>query len=81
MRGSPRVADGRMNAQWPSALGWDTRVVFLERRQRWWWNAWLAATDTELYGFADSQEAAYRAMQVAIREASSAAPPDRGDAR
>jgi hypothetical protein len=62
-------------------LSWDTRVVYIQRHQRWWWNAWLAATDTELFGFADSQEAAYRAMQVAIREAGSAAPPDRGDAR
>jgi hypothetical protein len=62
-----------MNAQWSSQLSWDTRVVYLERRQRWWWNAWLAATETELYGFADSQEAAYRAMQVAIREAGTGA--------
>jgi hypothetical protein len=52
------------------------RVVYLERRQRWWWNAWLAATETELWGFADSQESAYRAMQVAIREAGSGPAPD-----
>jgi hypothetical protein len=70
-----------MNTRWSSDLSWDTRVVFIERRQRWWWNAWLAATDMELFGFADSQEAAYRAMRVAIREAGSAAPPGRGDAR
>jgi hypothetical protein len=72
-----------MNAQWSSDLSWDTRVVYIERHQRWWWNAWLAFSATELYGFADSQEAAYRAMQVAIREAGQAPtplpdlPPDR----
>jgi hypothetical protein len=66
-----------MNAQWSSDLSWDTRVVYIERQQRWWWNAWLASTATELYGFADSQEAAYRAMQVAIREARQAPAPDK----
>jgi hypothetical protein len=71
------MAGGPMNTQWSSDLTWDMRVVYLERRQRWWWNAWLAATETELWGFADSQEAAYRAMQVAIREAGSAPLPDR----
>lgn len=58
-----------------SELSWDTRVVYIESRQRWWYNAWLEATATELYGFADSQEAAYRAMQVAIREAQQRAAP------
>ncbi|MFC5231634.1 hypothetical protein [Pseudonocardia zijingensis] len=43
--------------------------MFIQRQQRWWWNAWLAATSTELYGFADSEEAADEAMQQAIREA------------
>jgi hypothetical protein len=61
-----------VNAQWSSDLSWDTRVVYIERRQRWWWNAWLAATETELWGFADSQETAYRAMQRAIRDAGTA---------
>jgi hypothetical protein len=70
-----------MNAQSSADLSWDTRVVYIERRQRWWWNAWLGATETELYGFADSQESAYRAMQVAIRETSAVSPPDRGDIR
>lgn len=65
-----------MNAQWSSDLSWDMRVVYIERRQRWWWNAWLAVTETELYGFADSQEAAYRAMQVAIREARTGPTPE-----
>jgi hypothetical protein len=64
-----------MNARWSSPLGWDTRVVFLERRQRWWWNAWLESTATELYGFADSQEEAAREMYRAIEEASKAPPP------
>jgi len=45
---------------------WDTRVVFIERRELWWWNAWHAATSTELYGFADSREEAIRAMYQAI---------------
>lgn len=72
-----------MNMRWSSDLSWDTRIVFIQRHQRWWWNAWLASTETELYGFADSQEAAYRAMQVAIREARTAPPPDQsqGDTR
>jgi hypothetical protein len=48
---------------------WDTRVVYIERRQRWWWNAWRACTSTELSGFADSQEEATRAMYQAIEEA------------
>ena len=24
--------------------GWDLRVVFVERQQRWWWNAWFPVT-------------------------------------
>jgi hypothetical protein len=63
------VADGPMTARWSSSLSWDTRVVFIERHGRWWWNAWLAATETELYGFADSREEATRAMYQAIKEA------------
>jgi hypothetical protein len=66
-----------MNAQWSSDLSWDTRVVYIERHQRWWWNAWLAATETELYGFAASQEDATRAMYRAIEEARRA-PNQRG---
>lgn len=46
--------------------GWDLRVVFVERRRRWWWNAWRAATSTELYGFADSRADAWAAMNDAI---------------
>jgi hypothetical protein len=38
--------------------GWDVRVVWNERRQQWWWNAWRELTSTELSGFADSREAA-----------------------
>ena len=48
---------------------WDTRVVWLEAKQRWWWNAWREATRTELSGFAGSQEEASRAMYQAIEEA------------
>jgi hypothetical protein len=57
-----------MNLRWSSSPSWDTRVVFIERQQRWWWNAWLAATETELYGFADTHEDASRAMNRAIRQ-------------
>jgi len=48
---------------------WDTRVVFVVRRQRWWWNAWRPSTCTELHGFADSQEEAAQEMYRAIEEA------------
>lgn len=48
---------------------WDTRVVFIERRQRWWWNAWRESTSTELYGFASSREEASQAMYQAIEHA------------
>lgn len=58
-----------MSLRRSSELSWDTRVVFIQRQQRWWWNAWLADTSTELYGFADSEEAAAEAMRQAIREA------------
>ena len=47
---------------------WDTRV-FVERHQRWWWNAWRESTATELYGFAESQEEATREMYRAIEQA------------
>jgi hypothetical protein len=64
-----------MNARWSSSLSWDTRVVYIERKQRWWWNAWLASTATELYGFADSEEEASRAMYRAIEEVTKAHTP------
>lgn len=48
---------------------WDTRVVFIERQQRWWWNAWRESTATELYGFAGSREEATQAMYRAIERA------------
>jgi hypothetical protein len=53
----------------PSAPRWDARVVFIEKRGRWWWNAWRASTATELYGFADSPEEARRQMYGAIERA------------
>jgi hypothetical protein len=46
---------------------WDTRIVWIERRQRWWWNAWRESTSTELWGFADSQLDALRGMTAALR--------------
>ncbi|GAA1280931.1 hypothetical protein GCM10009609_51150 [Pseudonocardia aurantiaca] len=48
---------------------WSTRVVFIQRHRRWWWNAWRESTATELYGFADSQEDASLAMYRAIEQA------------
>jgi hypothetical protein len=63
------LADAPMNGQWSSDLSWDTRVVYIERHRRWWWNAWLASTETELYGFASSREEAARAMYQAIENA------------
>jgi hypothetical protein len=57
-----------MSAPWSRRV-WDTRVVYIERRQRWWWNAWRASTSTELHGFADSQEEATQAMYRAIEQA------------
>ncbi|MGH3588712.1 MAG: hypothetical protein ACRDQ0_20580 [Pseudonocardia sp.] len=58
-----------MTGRWSSALSWDTRVVWNERRQRYWWNAWLESTETELSGWADTREEAVRAMQRAVQEA------------
>jgi hypothetical protein len=57
------------NALWPSALRWDTRVVYIEKCNRWWWNAWRESTATELYGFAGSPEQARREMHQAIEQA------------
>lgn len=49
--------------------GWDMWVVYVERRQRWWWNAWRATTSTELYGFTDSRADAWTVMSAAINTA------------
>jgi hypothetical protein len=65
-RGAPGDAAGR------PADGRDLRVVFIERRQAWWWNAWQAATGAELYGFAETLTAAWSAMNTAV---SAAHPP------
>jgi hypothetical protein len=65
------MSDG--SAVWPSAMRWDTRIVFIEKRGRWWWNAWRASTATELYGFAASREDATRDMYQAIERAGSPA--------
>ncbi|WP_433282138.1 hypothetical protein ACQPZA_16890 [Pseudonocardia xinjiangensis] len=48
---------------------WDTCVIYVERRGRWWWNAWRASTTTELHGFADTEEEAREAMTSAIQQA------------
>lgn len=50
--------------------------MFIERRQLWWWNAWHAATATELYGFADSRDEAIRAMYQAIDQVNPLPAPD-----
>jgi hypothetical protein len=46
--------------------GWDTRVIWNEQRQQWWWNAWRESTSTEFSGFADSREAAQYALASAV---------------
>lgn len=56
---------------------WDLRVVWLVKRQRWWWSAWRASTRTERYGFADSHEDALRAVTAAIEDAPTRAIPVR----
>jgi hypothetical protein len=56
---------------------WDTIVCFVERRQRWWWNAYRSSTGTELHGFADSPEQARQAMYRAIEQAERRPPPHR----
>jgi hypothetical protein len=53
----------------PRLRGWDVRIVFVERRQCWWWNAWRPSTCTELHGFADSPDEAAQEMYRAIEEA------------
>ncbi len=58
---------------------WDMRVVFIERKQCWWWNAWYEPTATELYGFAGSREEATQAMYQAIEHAGT--PPRQRPAR
>ncbi|OZM81717.1 hypothetical protein [Pseudonocardia sp. MH-G8] len=50
---------------------WDTCVIYVERRRRWWWNAWRPCTSTELSGFAESEEQARREMALAVVEAGS----------
>lgn len=57
---------------------WDVRVVWIEKRQRWWWNAWRESTGIELYGFAETRDVARNDMYAAI-EAVTVTPivPDR----
>ena len=59
----------------PDLRHWDTRLVFIEKHGRWWWNAWREQTATELYGFADTQQDATRAMYQAIEQATPWPPP------
>lgn len=69
--GNADVAGGR-------GEGWDLRVVFIERKRQWWWNAWRPATSTELYGFAETRADAWSAMNEAVSAAST---PDQLRAR
>lgn len=62
-------------------IGWDVRIVFVERRQCWWWNAWRQVTGTELHGFAASPEEAAREMYRAIEEAGASPVQVPGNAR
>lgn len=48
--------------------GWDIRVIWLDARQRWWWNAWHERTATERFGLADSNTIAEQAMAAAIAD-------------
>jgi hypothetical protein len=57
------------DARSSSDLSWDVRVIYIRRHQRWWWNAWRASTETELYGFAGSRPEASEAMYRAIERA------------
>lgn len=52
---------------------WDMRVIWIVKRQRWWWNAWRESTSTELWGFAESHGTALRAMTVAMQNQAEAA--------
>jgi hypothetical protein len=51
----------------PGRREWDTRVVWNVQHQKWWWNAWHESTSTELWGFAESHEAALGAMTAAMQ--------------
>jgi hypothetical protein len=64
------MSEGNVDTVGGRREGWDVRVVFIERRQQWWWNAWRPATSTELYGFADTRADAWSAMSEAISAAS-----------
>ena len=64
--------DNDTTARGQRGSGWDIRVVYVERKGRWWWNAWRAATSTELYGVTDSRSDAWAAMNAAIHAHSQA---------
>ena len=49
-------------------LGWDVRVLRLEQRQLWWWNAWHEATSTELSGTARTRDEAQRDLDAAVAD-------------
>jgi hypothetical protein len=73
------VSGVRGPGPWPDLRLWDARVVWLEQKQTWWWNAYRARTGTELHGFADSQEEATRALYEAIEAEPPTPPPVPGE--
>ncbi|MGE3794558.1 MAG: hypothetical protein AB7I38_11600 [Dehalococcoidia bacterium] len=47
---------------------WDLRIAYLTARGRWWWGAWRADPETDLFGFAASRAEAGQAMYRAVAD-------------
>jgi hypothetical protein len=45
---------------------WDTRVLFVERVGRWWWNAWDPVDAVERSGYTDTREQAVDALAETV---------------
>lgn len=45
---------------------WDTRVLFVERTGRWWWNAWDRVGEVERSGDAATPDEARTALAAAV---------------
>jgi hypothetical protein len=45
---------------------WDTRVLFVERTGRWWWNAWDRVGEVERSGYAATRDEARAALAEAV---------------
>lgn len=50
----------------PEARRWDTRVLFVERTGRWWWNAWDRVGEVERSGDAATRDEAHAALMDVI---------------